>query len=148
MLKRRCPDRGSLSIDEVNKDLDAIAANNASKTGKDIVRRHLMHLVTSLSAIEQKWLIRMVMKELKMGLSQTSVLGVYHPDAEELYNVNNNLEKVRLTSFNSRNLALRSCPHCALKSLGFLTHPLSLRFQACWMNLLFFKQIVLKNNTN
>ncbi|GFN81474.1 DNA ligase [Plakobranchus ocellatus] len=94
VLKPRCPDRGSLSIEEVNNDLDAIAAGNASKAGKDVVRRHLMRLVTSLSAIEQKWLIRMVMKELKMGLSQASVLSVYHPDAEELYNVNNNLEKV------------------------------------------------------
>ena len=94
MLKRRCPQRGSLTIEEVNSDLDAIAANNVSKAGKDIVRKRLLRLVTSLSAIEQKWLIRMVMKELKMGLSQTSVLSVYHPDAEELYNVNNNLEKV------------------------------------------------------
>ncbi|KAK3794568.1 hypothetical protein RRG08_003717 [Elysia crispata] len=94
VLKRRCPQRGSLTIEEVNSDLDAIAANNVSKAGKDIVRKRLLRLVTSLSAIEQKWLIRMVMKELKMGLSQTSVLSVYHPDAEELYNVNNNLEKV------------------------------------------------------
>jgi len=29
-----------------------------------------------------------------MGLSQASVLSVFHPDAEEFYNVNNNLEKV------------------------------------------------------
>lgn len=94
VLKRRCPDKGSLTIEEVNKDLDAIAANNVSKSGKELVRKHLMRLVTSLSAVEQKWLIRMVMKELKMGLSQASVLSVYHPDAEELYNVNNNLEKV------------------------------------------------------
>ncbi|GFR84311.1 DNA ligase [Elysia marginata] len=94
VLKPRCPDKGSLTIEEVNKDLDAIAANNVNKSGKDLVRKHLMRLVTSLSAVEQKWLIRMVMKELKMGLSQASVLSVYHPDAEELYNVNNNLEKV------------------------------------------------------
>lgn len=37
----------------------------------------------------------MIVKELKVGLSQASVLSVYHPDAEEFYNVNNNLEKVR-----------------------------------------------------
>ena len=35
-------------------------------------------------------------QELKMGLSQASVLSVFHPDAEEFYNVNNNLEKVGL----------------------------------------------------
>lgn len=95
VLKNRCPDRGLLTIDEVNKDLDAIAIANSNKA-KDTVRKNMLHLLTSLSATEQKWLIRMIMKELKVGLSQSSVLGVYHPDAEELYNVNNNLEKVCL----------------------------------------------------
>ena len=38
----------------------------------------------------------MVVKELRVGLSQASVLGSFHPDAEELYNVNNSLEKVKL----------------------------------------------------
>lgn len=94
VLKNRCPDKGSLTIEEVNKDLDAIAIGNTSKA-KETVRKHLMHLLTSLSPTEQKWLIRMIMKELKIGLSQASVLSVYHADAEELYNVNNNLEKVR-----------------------------------------------------
>lgn len=93
VLKNRCPDQGSLTIAQVNHDLDAIALGNANKA-KETVRKHIMHLLTSLSPIEQKWLIRMIMKELKIGLSQASVLSVYHPDAEELYNVNNNLEKV------------------------------------------------------
>ncbi|XP_005097120.1 DNA ligase 4 [Aplysia californica] len=93
VLKNRCPDKGSLSIEEVNADLDAIAIGNANKA-KDAVRKHMLHLLTNLSATEQKWLIRMIVKELKVGLSQASVLAVFHPDAEELYNVNNNLEKV------------------------------------------------------
>ncbi|KAH9499884.1 DNA ligase (ATP) [Bulinus truncatus] len=95
VLKNRCPNKGCLSISEVNQDLDAIAVGNAAKA-KETVRKHLMHLLTSLNPIEIKWLIRMIMKELKIGLSQTSILNVYHPDAEELYNVNNSLEKVCL----------------------------------------------------
>ena len=30
-----------------------------------------------------------------MGLSQASMLSVFHTDAEDLFNVNNNLEKVK-----------------------------------------------------
>ena len=40
VLKNRCPDKGSLSIEEVNKDLDAIAVGNAAKN-RESVRRHL-----------------------------------------------------------------------------------------------------------
>ena len=57
VLKNRCPDRGSLTIAEVNRDLDAIAEGNAAKA-KNVVRSHLLHLLTNLSATEQKWLIR------------------------------------------------------------------------------------------
>ncbi|KAL3869402.1 hypothetical protein ACJMK2_042087 [Sinanodonta woodiana] len=93
VLKNRCPDRGSLTIYDVNECLDNIATNNAAKK-KDIVRKNILCLLTNMSAIELKWLIRMIVKELKVGLSQASVLSVYHPDAEEFYNVNNNLERV------------------------------------------------------
>ncbi|XP_076100664.1 DNA ligase 4-like isoform X2 [Mytilus galloprovincialis] len=93
VLKNRCPEKGSLTIKEVNNCLDGIATNNAAKK-KELVRKNILHLLTNMSAIELKWLIRMIVKELKVGLSQASVLSVYHPDAEEFYNVNNNLEKV------------------------------------------------------
>lgn len=94
VLKNRCPEKGTLTIHEVNTCLDGIAENNASKK-KEIVRKNILHLLKNMSAVELKWLIRMILKELKVGLSQMSVLSMYHPDAEELYNVNNNLEKVR-----------------------------------------------------
>ncbi|XP_071117642.1 DNA ligase 4-like [Haliotis cracherodii] len=93
VLKNRCPERGTLTIQEVNVCLDAIATNNAAKK-KELVRKNILHLLKNLSALEQKWLIRMIVKELKVGLSQASVFSIYHPDAEEFYNVNNNLEKV------------------------------------------------------
>ncbi|KAL4236518.1 DNA ligase (ATP) [Mactra antiquata] len=93
VLQNRCPSRGHLYIQEVNDCLDGIAANNAAKK-KDAVRKFIVKLITNMSAMELKWLTRMIVKELKIGLSQSSVLSVFHPDAEEFYNVNNNLEKV------------------------------------------------------
>lgn len=93
VLKNRCPEKGTLTIANVNTSLDAIAVNNSSKK-KELVRKNMMHLLRNLAALEQKWLIRMILKDLKIGLSQQSVFAVFHPDADEMYNVNNSLEKV------------------------------------------------------
>ena len=95
VLKPRCPDKGSLSIKDVNDCLDAIAAGNAKKD-KQGVRKSILHLLRNLSAVEQKWLIRMIMKKLKCGMSQQAVFAIFHEDAEELYNVTNSLEKVNV----------------------------------------------------
>jgi DNA ligase-4 len=51
-------------------------------------------MLTSMSAEEQKWLIRMLLKDMKFGLGQKFIFSVYHPDALELYDVSNNLLKV------------------------------------------------------
>jgi len=93
VLKPRCAEQGTLKLADINECLDGIAQCNAAKD-KDGVRRHLLHALRNTSAKEQKWLIRIIMKELKMGLSQASVLGVFHEDAEDLYNVKMSLDKV------------------------------------------------------
>lgn len=62
----------------------------------DLVKQHLLHLIRNTSALEQKWLIRMIMKEMRFGLSETSVLSTFHPDAKDLYDVTNNLIKVSI----------------------------------------------------
>ncbi|XP_026867629.2 DNA ligase 4 [Electrophorus electricus] len=93
VLKKRCPSQGNLSIKEVNNFLDSVAMNNASKQ-KDLVKKSLLHLITQSSALEQKWLIRMILKDMKLGVSKETVLQVFHPDAPELYNVTTDLDKV------------------------------------------------------
>lgn len=61
-----------------------------------------------MSAIEQKWLIRIILKDFKLGISQNPILDIYHPDAQELYNVTNDLEKVcsSLTDPNDRSFGI------------------------------------------
>lgn len=93
VLKKRCTSQGNLSIKEVNDFLDSVAINNASKQ-KDLVKKSLLHLITQSSALEQKWLIRMILKDMKLGISKETVLHVFHPDAAEFYNVNTDLNKV------------------------------------------------------
>ncbi|KAK2908901.1 hypothetical protein Q8A67_004738 [Cirrhinus molitorella] len=93
VLKKRCTSQGNLTIKEVNDFLDTVAINNASKQ-KDQVKKSLLHLITQSSALEQKWLIRMLLKDMKLGISKETVLQVFHPDAPELYNVTTDLNKV------------------------------------------------------
>ncbi|KAF3857381.1 hypothetical protein F7725_009240 [Dissostichus mawsoni] len=93
VLKKRCTSQGNLSIKEVNDFLDLVAINNAIQQ-KGLVKKSLLHIITQSSALEQKWLIRMILKDMKLGISKETVLQVFHPDASELYNVNTDLNKV------------------------------------------------------
>ncbi|XP_003477632.1 DNA ligase 4 [Cavia porcellus] len=93
VLKPRCLQKGSLNIQQVNELLDSIASNNSAKK-KDLVKKSLLQLITQSSALEQKWLIRMIVKDLKLGFSEKTILSVFHNDAAELHNVTTDLEKV------------------------------------------------------
>lgn len=93
VLKKRCTSQGTLSVKEVNGFLDSVAINNASKK-KDLVKKSLLHLITHSSALEQKWLVRMILKDMKLGISKETVLQVFHPDSPDLYNVSTDLNKV------------------------------------------------------
>lgn len=93
VIKKRCTSQGTLTVKEVNDFLDSVAINNASKK-KDLVRKSLLHLITHSSALEQKWLIRMILKDMKLGVSKETVLQVFHPDAPDFFNVNTDLNKV------------------------------------------------------
>ncbi|XP_072899285.1 DNA ligase 4-like [Hemitrygon akajei] len=93
VLKQRCPNKGTLTVCGVNEHLDSIALNNAVKR-KDLVKKSLLQLICQSSALEQKWLIRMILKDMKLGISQQTILQLFHPDAVELHSVTTDLEKV------------------------------------------------------
>ncbi|XP_077170434.1 DNA ligase 4 [Paroedura picta] len=93
VLKPRCIKQGQLTVQQVNVLLDSVSTNNASKR-KDLVKKSLLQLITQSSALEQKWLIRMIVKDLKLGASQQTLFSIFHPDAAELFSVTTDLEKV------------------------------------------------------
>lgn len=51
-------------------------------------------MLLKFSAIEQKWLIRLLLKNMNLGIAHTKILNTYHRDANELYDVCNDLIKV------------------------------------------------------
>ena len=93
VLETRVAEKGSLTVRDVNDSLDKIALGNATNN-KDIVRDHLKRLLKNLSPIESKWVIRVILKGVRVGMSATTILNTFHPDAEDLYNVSSSLSRV------------------------------------------------------
>lgn len=89
-LKKRCPEKGDMSVFDINAALDSLNAaadkNEKTQTLKVMLRR--------TTALEQKWLVRVILKELKMGSSEKTILNYFHPDAVELFNITSNLRRV------------------------------------------------------
>ncbi|XP_068083258.1 DNA ligase 4 isoform X3 [Anabrus simplex] len=93
VLKKYCPDKGDFSVEQVNSHLNNVAMHNAANDRRQM-EAELVSLLQNMPATDQKWLIRMLLKDMKLGLGQNSLLRLYHPDARELYDVCNNLEKI------------------------------------------------------
>ncbi|XP_046628908.1 DNA ligase 4-like isoform X1 [Neodiprion virginianus] len=91
LCKRVQIQESSMTVEQVNTILDNIAEKNASNSSKD---GEFQQLIQQLSAVEQKWLIRILLKDLRIGLSQKKILNAYHADAVALFDVSMSLRVV------------------------------------------------------
>ncbi|KAA8535821.1 hypothetical protein F0562_030859 [Nyssa sinensis] len=81
---------GGLTIKELNDLLDRLASseNRVEKTSV------LSDLIRKTNAQEMKWIIMIILKDLKLGISEKSIFHEFHPDAEDLFNVTCDLKLV------------------------------------------------------
>ncbi|XP_026470938.1 DNA ligase 4-like [Ctenocephalides felis] len=96
VLKLRCAQKGTLTVEDVNKHLDNIAMKYAEHVQRE-VDDELISMMRSMTALEVKWLIRIILKDMKFNIAQNSILKLYHIDAPELFDVSNSLLKVCTT---------------------------------------------------
>ena len=90
VLKVRVTTRPSgATVGEANQELAELA--EAPIKDKETVLRRILE---RYSASEQKWLMRIVFRDLKVGLRHESLLAYFHPDANERYNTCCNLRQV------------------------------------------------------
>lgn len=54
----------------------------------------MTRIVLDTTIDEQKWIVRIVLKDLKIGLGYEVMLKNYHPDALELFNATSDLKSV------------------------------------------------------
>ncbi|XVF47614.1 hypothetical protein PTKIN_Ptkin03bG0124100 [Pterospermum kingtungense] len=121
---------GGLTIKELNHLLDRLASAE-SRAEKTAI---LSTLINKTNVQEMKWIIMIILKDLKLGISEKSIFHEFHPDAEDLFNVTCDLKLVceKLRDRNQRHkrqdievgkavrpqLALRVCdPAAAWKKL-------------------------------
>ncbi|CAM8962978.1 unnamed protein product [Rhodiola kirilowii] len=81
---------GGLTINELNDFLDRLASSE-NRSDKTAV---LSSLINRTNAQEMKWIVMIILKDLKMGISEKSIFHEFHPDAEDLFNVTCDLKLV------------------------------------------------------
>ncbi|KAK1275293.1 DNA ligase 4 [Acorus gramineus] len=81
---------GEMTIKELNDLLDQLASKE-SRAEKASV---LSELIKRTNALEMKWIIMIILKDLKLGISERSIFHEFHPDAEDFFNVTCDLKLV------------------------------------------------------
>ncbi|KAF7720307.1 DNA ligase [Penicillium ucsense] len=81
---------GDLSIEDVNKKLDELSA--ASKEDQQI--HILSDFYRHMNPDELTWLIRIILRQMKVGATERTLFHVWHPDAENLYSISSSLRRV------------------------------------------------------
>lgn len=81
---------GDMTIEEVNKKLDELSI--ASKEDEQIPI--LTEFYRRMDSEELTWLIRIILRQVKVGASERTVFNAWHPDSENLYNISSSLRRV------------------------------------------------------
>lgn len=79
-----------MSIAEVNGALDKLSQVGSEEEQVRIFQRFYRRM----NAQEMTWLIRMILRQMKIGATEKTILDIWHPDAETLFNISSNLRRV------------------------------------------------------
>ncbi|KAF1836301.1 ATP-dependent DNA ligase [Decorospora gaudefroyi] len=79
-----------MSIAEVNNALDKLSQVGSEDEQVKIFQRFYRRM----NAEEMTWLIRMILRQMKIGATEKTILDIWHPDAETLFNISSNLRRV------------------------------------------------------
>lgn len=88
-------------LDGQNLGLTAVPNKKQTSTSTN-QRTIFMKILMTFPPAEQKWLTRILLKDLKIGLRHERVLKYIHPDAMEMYNHTNDLHRICLELRNSK----------------------------------------------
>ncbi|RWS25980.1 hypothetical protein B4U80_00160 [Leptotrombidium deliense] len=93
ILSKGSTELSTMNIEMVNNFIDEIALGFA-KNDKERINTALKHLITNLSALENKWLVRILIKNTRLGLSDLSIINIFHPQAKEHYENGQDLKEI------------------------------------------------------
>ncbi|CAG7733646.1 unnamed protein product, partial [Allacma fusca] len=84
----------SPSISELHDVLDQLAKSPENDVNMEVQRKILQAFIPRLSPLEGKWLTRILLKHLGLGLTTKQIFACIHPQAQELYGRTGSLEAV------------------------------------------------------
>lgn len=81
---------GDMTIAEVNEKLDQLSIASKEEDQLPIFERFYRRM----NPEEMLWLVRIILRQTKIGASEKTIFDVWHPDAESLFNVSSSLRRV------------------------------------------------------
>lgn len=81
---------GAFTVADVNIMLDRLAAASGEAEQLPIFEE----FYARMNAEEMMWLVRIILKDMKVGATERTFLGLWHPDAEALFSVSSSLRRV------------------------------------------------------
>ncbi|KAI2609177.1 ATP-dependent DNA ligase [Hypoxylon sp. NC1633] len=104
---------GDMRIADVNEMLDKLSRASGESEQLPIFETFYQRM----NAEEMKWLIRIILKEMKVGATERTFLELWHPDAQDLFSVSSSLRQVCWDLWNPKtrlgdgqtNVALMQC---------------------------------------
>ncbi|CRK21608.1 hypothetical protein BN1723_002736, partial [Verticillium longisporum] len=79
-----------MTIADVNELLDKLAGSSGELENLEVFET----FYERMNAEELMWLIRIILKQMKVGATEKTLLHLWHPDAETLFNVSSSLRRV------------------------------------------------------
>ncbi|RPB29863.1 DNA ligase 4 [Terfezia boudieri ATCC MYA-4762] len=81
---------GDLTVADVNDMLDQLSASSKEEQQLPIFNE----LYNNMNATELMWVIRIILKQMKVGATEKTFFAAFHHDAETLFNVSSSLKRV------------------------------------------------------
>ncbi|KAL9070084.1 MAG: hypothetical protein Q9157_005939 [Trypethelium eluteriae] len=81
---------GNMTIAEVNELLDRLSVAQKEENQLPIFEEFYKRM----NSEELMWLVRMILRQMKVGATEKTFFDIWHPDAENLFNVSSSLRRV------------------------------------------------------
>lgn len=90
VVKGLCRQESTLTVGEINAYLDELASQEDNKDRVKV----MIKIIQKISGEDIKWICKIILKDIRIGLSHERLLTCYHPEALDLFNVTSNLREV------------------------------------------------------
>lgn len=81
---------GNMTVQDVNDELDQLSAAQKEENQLPIIAS----FYRQMNAEELLWLIRIILRQMKVGATEKTYMNIFHPDADALFNVSSSLRRV------------------------------------------------------